>query len=191
MEIELRAYLKSFDDTIKHLENLGAQLVGQERIIDYWLCPNQFASFDQIAQDAPGSYGLRIREKKKGNVTYYVELNCKVLEKANDHNVFHEYCTEVESVRSARKIFEAIGFKIFCTIDKMRTIYKIKNCEINLENIKNFPPTIELEIIDKDNIEEHKRFLNDLMLGLGINQNEIIGKSITYEFMKKYAFNQP
>jgi len=190
MEIELRAYLKSKEKTVKNLQEMGAKLQETERLIDYWLCKKEYNRFEQIAQDAVGSYGLRVRQQKKGKTTEYIEINCKVLEKQNDHQAFHEYCTEIADAKQALAIFRSIGFKVFCTINKVRTVYQLGNCLINLEDIKDFPPTIELEIIDSQNIDQHKKFLNDLMLGLGIEQQSVIQKSITYEYMKKYAFKQ-
>lgn len=206
MEIEQRAFINDIPYFIKRAESLGAKFESKNRIIDYWFCRKEFDKFDQVKQDKPGSYGLRIRriisddemagdlgairkDCKFGNRNNeIIELNCKVLEKEKDHNAFHEHETEVEDFGQARQILEGIGFKVFCVVDKKRTAYRLGRCLINVEDINGFQPAVELEIIDDKDQEKHKAYLKELLKKLGVRKEDMIEKSITFLYMKEFSF---
>lgn len=189
MEIEIRAFIKDIEEFKDKLKLLGADYVSKVKIEDYWFCEKKSNSFEEVKQDKPGSYGLRIR-KIKNNARERCELNCKVLEKEGDHNAFHEYETSIDNLDQTKIILEKIGFKIFCIIKKERTTYKIDNCLINIEDIEGFKPAVELEIISDSNQETHKEFEIKLLDKLGINEKDKIEKSITFLFMKEFSFKQ-
>jgi len=187
MEIEIRAFVKDMNLIEKKIIELGGKLSSTQHIVDFWFCKDEFNKFEQVQQKGVGSYALRIRKKlKKDNE--FIELNCKVLEKVDDHNAFHEYETKIDNLDQTKKILESIGFKVFCVIDKERKKFILDDCSINLENIKGFRPAIELEIIADDNIEDHKIYLHELLSKLGIKDEDKIEKSITYLYMKEFAF---
>ena len=74
---------------------------------------------------------------------------------------------------------------------KTRLVYRLGNCLINLEDIKDFKAAIELEIIGKDsNREIHYKKMRNILDILGIHQEDYIETSITRDYMKKYAFKQ-
>jgi len=185
MEIEIRAFIENIEKFRKKLDSIESKFIKKVHIIDNWFCEKSKNNFDEVKQDKVGSYGLRIRQ-----IDDKTELNCKVLKNEEDHNIFHEFETKVNDFDQTKKILESIGFKVFCVLDKKRYIYKFENCLINIEDIKNFEPTIELEIIADENEEEYKKYLIDLMEKLDIKEKQIIDKSITYLFMKKFAFKQ-
>ncbi len=189
MEIEYRAYLKDTEELKKELKNIKAKLKSQEHIIDYWFCEKEKNKFNQVKQNSPGSYGLRIRRKilKKEEI---IELNCKVIKEDGDHNAFYENEIKVDSLKSARNILDSIGFKVFCIVDKKRTTYSFENCLINIDEIVGFKPAIELEIISDENIEEHKKYLLEILSILKIEKDNFIKKSITHDFMEGNAFKQ-
>ncbi len=184
MEIEIRAFVKSAKDVEEKIKNLGANLSERIRIIDDWYCINSAKDYSEIKMDKPGSYGLRIRttfldDKKK------FEINCKVLEKEFDHCAFNEYETQIKEIDEAEKILKAIGFKRFCSIDKKRTSYNLKNATINIEEINGFNPAVEIEIIDDKDIEKHQEDIKTILKNLEIKKEDIIEKSITRLYMDK------
>jgi predicted adenylyl cyclase CyaB len=187
MEIEIRAFIHDITNFEEKLKELGAVFKSESHIIDYWFCEEDKNNFEEVKQDKPGSYGLRIRKHIRGSDTN-IELNCKVLEKSMDHNAFHEYETKIEDFDQTKKILEKIGFKVFCILDKKRTTYKIADCSINIENIKGFRPAVELEIISDSNQEGHKKYLRELLNKLGIKEKDKIEKSITFLYMKEFSF---
>lgn len=189
MEIEIRAFVDDFKDLEKHLKKIKAKKLKKQRIIDYWFCPKNYKTFKQISMHKPGSYSLRIRCMKEGRKEY-LELNTKAIATEGDHNAFIEHETTIDSVEECREILETIGFKIFCVIDKQRTVYQKKNMLINLEDIKGFDPTVEVEIISDVEEEIHKKTITQLLKQIGIKEKNIIKTSITNLFMKKYAFKQ-
>jgi len=187
MEIEIRAYIDSFDQMRSKLKDFSAKKSAELFIVDKWFCHGSCTCFEDTKMNEPGSYGLRLRTEKNGSKITY-ELNCKVIENEKDHNVFHEYETKVSNLEQTEKILQRIGFTNFCIIKKKRESYEIEGITLNLEDIENFEPVIELEILADDNVEKHKQKILDLLKKLGIAENKIIEKSITYNYMKRHAF---
>jgi predicted adenylyl cyclase CyaB len=187
MEIEIRAFIPSIKEFEEKVRKLGGVFDSEKHIIDYWFCEKSASKFEQVQQDAPGSYGLRLRiiKGKKDKI----ELNCKVLEEHGNHNEFQEYETEVESFDKMKQVLENIGFKIFCIVDKTRRAYKLDNSSINIEDIKGFKPAVELEIIAESR-QNHKASLKQLLDKLGIKEQDKIEKSITFLYMKENSFKR-
>jgi len=187
LEIEIRAFIKNVEDFKKRLVDIGAVFKSKVHIVDCWFCEKDKKSFDEVLQCNPGDYSLRIRKITKDSRDVY-EFNCKVLEKLDDHNAFHEFETRVNDFDQLKNILEHIGFKVFSVLDKERTVFEFEKCLINVEDIKDFRPAVELEIIDDKNAEEHKAYLRKLLDRLGVAEEERIEKSITYHYMEEFAF---
>ena len=189
MEIEIRAFVKDIKKIESKLISLKAKRFKQQHIIDYWFCPKRFTSFKQIQMNKPKSYSLRIRWLKEKNKEY-LELNSKAISREKDHNIFIEHETSIDNIGETKSILETIGFKIYCILEKQRTVYQKKNMLINLEDIKGFNPAIEIEIIADEETDIHKQAITKTLKQLGIKEKNIIKTSITNLFMKKYAFKQ-
>jgi len=187
MEIEVRVFIDDINDFENKVKKVKAVFLERKHIIDYWFCLKSAKTFKDIKQKLPGSYGLRIRKSIYDNKET-IELNCKVLEKEEDHNAFHEHETKVENFEETKNILESIGFKIFCMIDKKRITYRLDNCLINIEDINRYKPAVELEIISDKNEEIHKKNIKKILKKLGIKK--LIDKSITYYYMKEFSFKQ-
>ena len=187
MEIEIRAYIDSFENIQDKLKKMNIKKDSEVFIADKWFCHYSCTCFEDTRMSEPGSYGLRLREEKNANHVKY-ELNCKVIKDKEDHNAFYEYETEISDIVQTKKILQSIGFSNFCTIKKQRTSYKVDNIIINLEDIENFEPVIELEVISDRDVLKHKQQMLDLLKKLGIKKDQIIEKSITYDYMKRFAF---
>lgn len=189
MEIEIRAFVKNLDEFERNLIKLKAKKIKQQHIIDYWFCPKNFTRFKQIEQHKVGSYSLRIRQlEEKGKK--YLELNAKVLSTSGDHNVFLEHETKIDDLEETENILKAIGFKVYCILDKKRIVYQKENMLINLEDIKGFKPAVEIEIIADEETDRHKEKIMKTFKQLGIKKNEVIKKSVTNLVLKKYAFKK-
>lgn len=189
MEIEIRAFIDNIDSFKKNILRLGGKFDSEKHIIDYWYCDKNSTRFEQVQQNEPGSYGLRIR-RIFNEGTIINELTCKVLKSHGDHNAFHEHETKIENFEECQMILEDIGFKIFCILDKKRTTYRLENCSINVEDIKGFRPAVELEIISDIDTDKHKKFLRNLLDKLQIREEDKIEKSITYLYMKENSFKK-
>lgn len=189
MEIEIRAFVKDLKEIETKLVRLKAKKLKQQHIIDYWFCLGRFTNFRQIAQHKLGSYSLRIRQLKEKNKKY-LELNVKVLSTKGDHNAFIEHETGITDFEETKNILHALGFKIYCVLEKQRIVYQKQNMLINLEDIKGFNPAVEIEIIADKEADLHKQTITKILKQLGIKERDIIKTSITNLFMKKYAFKQ-
>lgn len=189
MEIEIRAFVKNLKEIETKLVKLGAKKIKQQYIIDYWFCPKTYTRFKQIQMNKPRSYSLRIRHLKENNKEH-LELNTKAISTERDHNVFLEHETAIDNIEETKKILKIIGFKIYCILEKQRTVYQKENMLINLEGIKGFNPAVEIEIIADKETEAHKRVIGQTLKQLGIKEKDMIKTSITNLFMKKYAFKQ-
>ncbi len=189
MEIEIRAFAKNLKEIETKLINLKAKKIKQQHIIDYWFCPKNFTNFKQIQMNKPGSYSLRIRQLTEKDRTL-LELNTKAISTEKDHNIFIEHETHIDNLEETKEILEAIGFKVYCVLEKTRTVFQKNNMLINLEDIKGFNPAVEIEILADKETDIHKKTIEKTLKELGIKEKDVIKTSITNLFMKEYAFKQ-
>lgn len=181
MEIEIRAFVRSFERIRKKIKELGGNKIKEIKITDYWFCPEEVESFEGTAMEEAGDFGLRVRET---NGSY--ELNCKVINKKGDHNAFEEFETEVKSGEQTIKILKNIGMKNFCVVKKLREVYELNDFKVNIEDIEDFRPVIEIEKIS-DKEKGFKEKILKLIDKLGTPRENVIDKSITYLYMKDHS----
>ncbi|MBN2052728.1 CYTH domain-containing protein [Candidatus Woesearchaeota archaeon] len=184
MEIEIRAFIKNFSSIKAKLKKLRCKRLSKTSIIDIWFCKQEAKSFNEIKMDSVGSTGIRIR-KENGKLA---ELNVKTITRVNDHNVFEELQTDFKNIEEMKKILGRLGYKPFCVIKKKREIFQFDEMKINLEDIKGFPPCLEVEIIAEKEYNSKLDKIKKLLLDLGISEKDQIEKSITALYMEKYAF---
>lgn len=186
-EVELRALLEkdqwiNFSDS---LEKIGAKLKDTEEVKDTYFCPIKVKSFEEIEMDEVGSYSLRLREKKKDGQTK-VDLNIKVITKYGDHHSWAEHEIKVDSFKEAEIILESIGFKKFFNLEKKRSNYILDDVLIIIEDIADFHPAIELEIMTtKEESEQAKSRIRKVLIDLGVREDQIVTKSITNLIMRE------
>lgn len=185
MEIEERAFVESFQKVAEKLSKRGYKEKELVEIRDLYFCRESDSCMEDIQMDEPGSYGLRIREMPEKT-----ELNCKVIRNRNDHNAFIEHETAIDSAEETQNILEAVGFKNFCTIQKNRRKFVSPGGEVtvNLEDLEDFPPVIEIEIVSEEDIEGKKKFIRQLLYDLDVEDEDIIEKSITLLYFRQNAF---
>jgi len=186
-DVEVRALLNKFEyESV--MKKLGvANFKGEVNITDVYFCPNNVVSFDEIRMDKVGSYSLRLR-KQIENGSDENTINTKIITQKGDHNSWEERETSIGSIDKLENILQAIGFKPFCRINKIRRIYGFENVEVMMEDIKDFGFGMEIEILtDKDKTESSKAKIFDIMEKLGINESNILPKSITKIIMRKQS----
>jgi len=186
-EVEIRAILKKEqkNQVFKILEEKGAVFEKSEYLIDAYLCPVSVHSFAEIEMDRIGSYSLRIR-KSVSNGQENCQVNTKIITSYGDHNAWEEHEIQVSSYDETMAIFQALGFKVFFTLEKQRTSYRVNNMNIAIEDIVGFGPIVEVEVItSKAEAEEAKRMSREFLMQLGIENHQIVPKSVTNLLMRQ------
>jgi len=188
-EVEKRAILPlDQKQAIKdRLVEQGAKLNGEIFVRDIYFCPNSVKSFKEIEMDEVGSYSLRIREERKGN-KIQKDMNVKVITSYGDHHSWAEHEIGISSLEDTEAILKAIGFKPFCRIEKTRQEFKLANKNVFFEDISGFGLGIEVEILTTpEKAEKAKVEIDDFLHVLGVNDSQIVPKSITNIIMRQKA----
>lgn len=191
-EVELRALLKQGESQkiVEKLKSLNASHRGVTRVTDVYFCRESAQSFDEIEMRDVGSYSLRIRDSINGKSSGSdCTLNMKVVTQYYDHSSWRELETGISSRSDAEAMLRALGFKPYCTIEKSRDNYEYGRFNVILEDIKDFGPAIEVEVLTtKEEGEAAKREIRALMENeLGIPKDEIIPKSISGIIMRRIS----
>ncbi|MFH1589917.1 MAG: class IV adenylate cyclase [archaeon] len=184
MEIEVRSFIKDFSSVKKQLNLLNAKKIDETKIEDIWFCKNNINTYEETKMNKVGSYGLRIRLQSGRKP----ELNVKTIVSEKDHQIFGEHEVLVDDADTMRTILENLGFKVFCVLKKIRETYEFEDMKINLEDIEGFPPCIEIEILEEENLESNKEKIHEVLDQLGLDKKDRIDTSITSLFMEKYVF---
>lgn len=160
---------------------------GPLTIQDAYFCPQHVKDFSEVEMDEVGSYSLRLRrEIKEGKTT--VTLNTKVIRNTGDHNAWLEHEVSLSSYEEGKLILESIGFKKFFEFKKNRYSFNDEEINVCLEEIEDFQPTIEIEILTtEDKTEEAKKKLLDYFAKNQIKKDSIVKKSITNMLMRERA----
>lgn len=190
-EIEIRFATKNRKAIEEKLLEIGAKIIYHGHIIDHWYAPNFIKNMhqkDKFYETSKG-YGVRIREQDNGYTgKITTSLEVKKLAYPPSHEVCLEEEIEVESFEKTHNFLKLTEQKEMCTLDKDRLIYKYKGFKIIIDDIKNFITGVEIEkVTDKP----HKAIVNEMkklakLLGLDVNK-EITDKSVTYQYMLKFA----
>lgn len=190
IEVEYRALISP--DIFQELFKIGQEkyhdsFTGPSTILDAYFCPVTVTEFSQVEMDTVGSYSLRLREQTKNGVTS-ANINTKTITSYGDHNAWEEHESAVGSYKEAEAILKTIGFKQFFVLEKDRYTYQYEDILVCLENIKDFQPVIEVEIVttpDKKN--DAKAMLLAFLTSHGIKEDAIVTKSVTNLLMRSKA----
>jgi predicted adenylyl cyclase CyaB len=190
-EVEHRALINI--KTFKKLLNKGKNeysksFHGPLIIEDAYFCRKSVKKFKEVEMEEVGSYSLRLRrEIEKGKKK--IILNTKIISKKGDHNAWLEHEINVSSYEETQTILEDIGFKIFFELKKTRYSFTEGEINICLEDIANFQPAIEIEIITSKGktILAKKKLLNYFTKN-NIEQKSIVKKSITNILMREKSY---
>ena len=160
---------------------------GPLMIQDVYFCQKNVKTFQEVEMDEVGSYSLRLRREVENDKTS-TTLNTKIINNIGDHNAWLEHEIGISSYDESKIILEAIGFKIFFELKKNRYVFQDHDIRVCLEDINNFQPAIEIEILtSEDKTEEAKKKLLDYLDQNCIEKESIVKKSITNMLMRAHA----
>lgn len=189
IEVETRALISRdvLTTVIENLEQLGAERILDQRIEDAHFCPQNVRSFDEIAMNKVGSYGLRVRRITKSSGVES-NINTKVLTRQNDHSSWREIESSIQSWESICQILEIIGFKCFFSILKDRQTYELGEYTIVFDEIPDFGTVIEVEqLVDDINVDKAKNDTRHLLSQIGVLDRDILTTSVSRILMQKFA----
>ncbi len=188
-EVEVRAILPK-ERMSKFLASVQENCLVKHdpiRIIDTYYCPVAVHSFEEIEMDAVGSFSLRLRQQTSPDGTV-VELNSKVITSTGDHSAWDEHEVLVSSFDDADALLRGIGFKPFFTLKKTRTVFDFEGLNLCLEDIDDFGLGIEVEVMTDDaGVDSAKQRIYDFLKSHGVEQDDIVEKTITNMLMHKWA----
>lgn len=185
-EVELRVLLtaEQKEQICQQLSALGACARGKALIKDAYYCPKAVTSFEQIAMNEIGSFSLRIRTEERDGVMQ-VQLNTKAITTYGDHHAWEEHEVAVDSAIEARALLSTLGYKLFCQVDKERSLFTLGRMTICVDEIDKFGWALEIEIIAcPATAEAAKREIKEFLRSLSITQEQILPKSVTYLVMQ-------
>ena len=86
-------------------------------------------------------------------------------------------------------ILKTIGFKSFFELEKTRFHYECSGLGVFLDDIKDFGACIELEkMVYVGEESEAKQEIKNFLESIGVEENQIVPKSVTNIVMKERAF---
>ena len=191
IEVELRALVKDANDFQEKLKEKGAVYQNSSYLCDIYFCEKNASSVEDVEMDEVGSYSLRLRVARK-HEKEEITVNTKTITNKGDHNAWEEHEVIVNSFNEAAKILSMTEFKPFFKLEKHRHTYAINGMEILVEDITDFGGAIEVEILCAPGEEGEckEKIRNLLITDLGLNESDIVPKSVTNIIMKQRAFNQ-
>ena len=190
IEYEIRYKLRDLFKIESKLLQIGAKVSSHNHIIDHWFIPSNIKSRDQhdIWFDVKAGTTIRIREQHDSySKKVITTLDTKKLTKERNHNSMIETSINVENYQDVKKFLEMIDRKEFLTIDKTRLLYRYKDFQIEIDDIKGYGAGISIEIknqIDrKIALGKLKRFAKKIEL----QDSDLLEKSVTVLAMDKLA----
>lgn len=119
---------------------------------------------------------LRVRQFEGAHTEVVYKTNKRV---EDGCKIYDEYTLKGESFEDTSKIFENLGFTACCSYEKKRTIFKMKEAEIVIDEYPRLPPFLEIEAADAKVIDE-------IVTQLGLQDNESSCETINELLKRKY-----
>lgn len=189
-EVEQRVILKpnQYESIKQSLLQKDAKFLGSEDLHDQYWCKESAKSFEDTKMDEVGTYSLRTRTSTVDGVAKS-DLNTKVITTFGDHSAWDEHEVAYENPEQMTKILKTLGHKIFFELKKTRESYKLGGITFVLEQIENFGPVLEGEILTSaDKAEAAKAEIRSFMTQeLGIAEDQIVPKTVTYIMMQEQS----
>jgi adenylate cyclase class 2 len=162
IEVEAKAKINSFDQMRREIDKLGAKKIKVEHQEDtYFNSP--------ICDFAKTDEALRIRKTKtdKDSNLFITYKGPKIDKKSKTRE---EIEMGIEDENKCSKIFQHLGFKPVRKVIKDREIYRYKNYELSLDDVKGLDPYMEIEILVEDGTDysDAQEGLFNLFKKLGI-----------------------
>jgi len=191
IEVELRAQVCDIKDFQDKLKENGALYQHSSYLCDVYFCHKTINSVEDVEMDEVGSYSLRLRISRKDNKEE-VTINTKTITNQGDHHAWEEHEVVVGSFKEAANILLMTEFKPFFKLEKHRHTYMVNGMEVLVEDIIDFGGAIEVEIMcaPGEESKSKEKIKNLLITDLGLQESDIVPKSVTNIVMKQRAFNQ-
>lgn len=170
-EIEVKAKLRDKEKVLEHLKKIGVEIVDTKYQKDIVFWPNDIKSANEHQM---GRNYLRIREQKSGekkktmftlkqNMTN--QMDCKEI----------EFEISEDTVPQMIEVIVLMGYYEFAIVEKDRTIAKIGDIEICLDDVFNLGSFIELEKFgESEKAEEIQKELYRVLESFGIGKDDHI-----------------
>lgn len=189
IEVEIRALVKDFGLLRENIIAKGAKFCGESYLLDIYFCPQNIFKLEDVEMNQIGSYSLRLRKMKNESGDFHILLNTKTITNHGDHNAWEEHETALNDFEEMLDILKTIGFKSFFELEKTRFHYECGGLGIFLDDIENFGACIELEkMVSVGEESAAKQEIVKFLESIGINENQILPKSVTNIVMKERAF---
>ena len=138
LEVELKFRISQPSIIISKLEELNAEYIDEVEEIDYYL---QHPCRDFRESDE----ALRIRVRDSICIITY--KGPRFTDKAK---VRSEYETRVTDFRNILNIFNSLGFRNVAIIRKKRTLYRVKDFKVSIDDVHGLGYFIEIEAASED-----------------------------------------
>lgn len=189
IEVEIRALVPDFENLRQELLAKKAKYHGESYLHDIYFCPEAVKSLEEVEMNQIGSYSLRLRKEKNENGEISLYLNTKTITNHGDHNAWEEHEVTLNDFEEMTEILKNIGFKSFFELEKVRFHYQVLDLGVFLDDIKDFGACIELEkIVSPGEESEAKATIINFLQSIGINEKQLVPKSVTNLVMKARAF---
>ncbi|MBN1974036.1 MAG: class IV adenylate cyclase [Sedimentisphaerales bacterium] len=150
-EIEAKLKVESLKEVEDRLRGLGAEFAGEQ------------LQEDILFDDAAGTMAnndscLRLRKQVMSGGTKYI-LSYKGAKEKSCFKKRREIEIEVNSGDSAKELLSALGYEKKLTVEKKRSLWRFKGCEVALDQLKLLGDFIEIEGFDEKVIDDVQKCL--------------------------------
>lgn len=151
METEAKVVVNRFDAVVERLEQNDAVFVDEVRETDTYYDDEEGRLL------AEGS-GLRLR-RRVGREGERFLLTFKGPVRRSVYKSRPEAQTAVSNFEEMGRILEGLGFQVLITVEKRRRIWRLKECEVCLDEVEELGRFVEVEGPDEKEIETVLRLL--------------------------------
>ncbi|MFA5932371.1 MAG: class IV adenylate cyclase [Candidatus Paceibacterota bacterium] len=171
-EIEVKAKLKNKEKVIESLKNMGAEFLNTKYQKDVAFWPNELKANEK--HHPLGTNFMRIREQESNGAK-------KVLFTLKQPQTNQTDCKEYEleinekGIPELKSLILALGYYEYVTIEKNRTIAKIKDIEVCIDDVTDLGSYIELEKFGPaDQAKKIQNELYSILESLGVTKEDFV-----------------
>jgi len=150
-EIEAKLKVDSFKSVTRELKLFGAEFLSEQHQLDYY--------FDNKTGDLKKSDKcLRLRQQTE-NENMKNFLTYKGPKQKDNYKKRREIEIKITAPDAVRKLLNELGYKIACTVEKNRIVWKLQNCIVALDSLPSLGSFVEIEGPDSRQIENVQKKL--------------------------------
>jgi len=176
IEIEIQVNIEKSEPLLKFLKENG-KFKKEVRQIDDYFSP----AYDDFLTHRPVAKWLRLRNAGKD---FFINYKNWYFTPEDKSHYCDEFETKVEDLNKAKKILEALNFKIITTVDKTRKIWEYENYEVAIDTVVGLGDFVEIEYIgqeDQINPEEVTAKMISFLKNIGVGK--ITRNHVGYPFL--------